>query len=325
MRVALRFAPRLIRREHLVAERSAVPGRIALFALALGGALALAGCVSTSELATVPTRVTGTAGAQGATTPDGGELWLIPSPAAGILMRASVYRPAGAGPFPLAIINHGSEQDPNERALAPLPAFPALTQWFLARGYAVVVPERLGHGLTGGPYLEDQGPCDGPDYVAAGNGAADSIAAAMKYMAGQAGFRPTGIIVAGNSAGAWGALALAARHPAGVSAVVDFAGGRGGHDDGMPLKNCSPDRLVAAAGIFGKGERIPTLWLYAANDTYFPPELSQRMADAFRAAGGNVEYHLLPAVGEEGHGLITTSGPSAPWVPYVDAFVRAHS
>ncbi|HVY19483.1 MAG TPA: CocE/NonD family hydrolase [Bauldia sp.] len=287
----------------------------------IAAALTLAACVSTSEQPDVAVRVSGAPGPQATTTSDGGELWLIPSPVDGLLMRATLYRPAGAGPFPLAIINHGSEQDANARASAPLPTFPAATAWFLARGYAVLIPERPGHGKTGGRYLEDQGPCDAADYVAAGNGAADSIAAVLTYMHVAASIRPTGVVLVGNSAGAWGALALAARKPAGVRAVIGFAAGRGGHNGGRPLSNCSPDRLVAAAGTFGKTSRLPTLLLYAANDTYFPPDLSGRIADAYRQAGGNVEYRLLPAISGEGHGLIADQ---AAWAPTVDAFLKAH-
>jgi hypothetical protein len=78
---------------------------------------------------------------------------------------------------------------------------------------------------------------------------------------------------------------------------------------------------VAAAGTFGATARIPSLWLYAANDTYFPPDLSGRMADAYRNAGGTIEYHLLPAISGEGHALIAQQ---AAWAPYVDAFLKAH-
>jgi pimeloyl-ACP methyl ester carboxylesterase len=250
--------------------------------------LFLAACVATTGQPDLPARLTGAAGPQGQATADGGELWLIPSSVPGLLMRATLYRPPGPGPFHLAIINHGSEQDPNQRAIAPLPSFPAATAWFVAHGYAVLIPERPGHGKTGGPYLEDQGPCNAADYVAAGNGAADSIAAALAYMHVSPAILPTGVVVVGNSAGAWGALALAARKPQGVRAIIDFAAGRGGHNGGRSLSNCSPDRLVAAAGTFGATARIPSLWLYAANDTYFPPDLSGRMADAYRNAGGTI-------------------------------------
>jgi hypothetical protein len=43
------------------------------------------------------------------------------------------------------------------------------------------------------------------------------------------------------------------------------------------------------------------LWIYAENDSYFGPELTKRMHNAFTAAGGDAEYHLLPAFGNDGH------------------------
>jgi homoserine acetyltransferase len=64
---------------------------------------------------------------------------------------------------------------------------------------------------------------------------------------------------------------------------------------------------------------MPTLWLYASNDSYFPPALSQEMAEAFRSAGGTVDYRLLPAVGKEGHRLIYA--PTTVWGSYLDAFL----
>jgi dienelactone hydrolase len=249
----------------------------------------------------------------------GGELWLIPSPQPGVAMRSTLFRPKGKGPYPLAVINHGSVEDPDERALMRLPSFPTLTAWLLARGYAVLVPQRPGHGKTGGRYAESEGPCGSADFFRAGESTADSIAAAIGYMVRQPFIRRTGILGVGNSAGGWGAMALAGRNPPGVAAIIGFAPGRGGREHGLPLNNCSPGRLVDAAARFGATARIPTLWLYAANDTYFPPKLSGRVADAFAAAGGKAEYRLLPRFGREGHALI--QAPPAVWSAPLEQFL----
>jgi homoserine acetyltransferase len=58
--------------------------------------------------------------------------------------------------------------------------------------------------------------------------------------------------------------------------------------------------------LFGKSARVPVTWLVAANDSYFPPELSRRLADAFRSSGGKVDFHVLAADGGEGHWLAET-------------------
>src|SRR5262249_16339147 len=91
---------------------------------------------------------------------------LVPSPEPSLLMHTAVFRPQGPGPFPLVVINHGSTQNEARRANYPLPAwdFEDISLWFVARGYAVVIPQRPGHGDTGGPYLENQNGCDNADY-----------------------------------------------------------------------------------------------------------------------------------------------------------------
>ena len=66
------------------------------------------------------------------------------------------------------------------------------------------------------------------------------------------------------------------------------------------------------------------LWIYARNDSYFGPEFSKRLADAFRAAGGNVEYHLLPDFEADGHFMIDSAAAVKIWAPLVSEFLRAH-
>ena len=66
---------------------------------------------------------------------------------------------------------------------------------------------------------------------------------------------------------------------------------------------------------------MPTLWLYAQNDSYFGPDLSRRMADAFRAAGGPADYRLLPPDGDDGHYLIYSGSAERTWGPIVEHFV----
>jgi dienelactone hydrolase len=251
------------------------------------------------------------------------QLWLISFPAANVDMRTLVFRPYGDGPFPLAVINHGSTQDAESRTSEPMQEFVALTSWFVHRGYAVAIPERPGHGRTGGPYLEDQGGCEDANYERSGLATADSIGVAVAYMTTQPFVRRNDVVVVGQSAGGWGALALASRNPPGVRAIINFGGGRGGRSFNQSNNNCAPERLISALRDFGSAARIPTLWVYTQNDSYFPPELSRRMAEEFGLAGGNVEYHLLPPFGAEGHLLAESSDPATAqiWGPTLDAFL----
>jgi dienelactone hydrolase len=106
-----------------------------------------------------------------------------------------------------------------------------------------------------------------------------------------------------------------------ITAVVNFAGGRGGRASDQPGNSCAPNRLVATAGLFGKTARIPTLWIYTENDSYVAPALSKQMADAYRAAGGRIEFHLLPAFGSDGHRLLASREGVPIWGPIVEKFL----
>ena len=78
----------------------------------------------------------------------GEEAWFVPGgpgpdgkPA---LLKARVFRPAGAGPFKVAVINHGSPASADKRPDMAVPAYRAASEWFVGRGYMVVVPQRRG-------------------------------------------------------------------------------------------------------------------------------------------------------------------------------------
>lgn len=232
--------------------------------------------------------------------------WRVPSPDTGIAAHALLFRPPGAGPFRLAVIAHASTQNGLRRGQMPQPEYRALSAFLVARGFAVLLPERLGHGATGGRYVEDQGGCDEADYARSGRATADEISLAMDYLRKQDFIRKDAAIVIGHSAGGWGALALANADPKAISAIIAFAPGRGGHANDEPNRICAPHTLLAAAAEFGKAARIPVTWLVATNDSYFAPALSLGLVDAFRGSGGKVDFRALPAVGSEGHWMIET-------------------
>ena len=236
-------------------------------------------------------------------------------------LQVRVLRPAGEGPFPIAVINHGSPESGSERTEMQVPTFRVLSEWLLARGYLVALPLRRGYGVVGGRWDESYGRCERPDYVAAGLETARDIEAVIAALSNRPFVRKGKTVVFGQSAGGWGSLALASRNPPDVIAYVNFAGGRGGHRNGQPHSNCAPEELVRAAAQFGRSARQPTLWLYAENDSYFAPGLARQMQQAFVQAGGRANLHLLPPVGEDGHRLISVAG-AALWGPAVEKFLR---
>src|SRR5262249_62235766 len=98
---------------------------------------------------------------------------------------------------------------------------------------------------------EDQGGCDDADYLKSGLATAATIEAAVDYMSAQSFIKKGRAVVVGQSAGGWGAIALASRNPPGVRAVMNFAGGRG-RGSFLPTQHkFGPDWLVVAGRAVG--------------------------------------------------------------------------
>ena len=229
------------------------------------------------------------------------QLWMVPGADSAVPLRTTVFKPrddSSQPRRPLAIINHGSDEG---REATSMPVFYWLSRWFVERGYVVALPQRRGHGATGGEAKEARDSCADPDHVTAGAEAADDIAGALHFMRAQDFVDPARVVVVGISTGGWGTLALAARNPEGVRLVVNFAGGRGAYAYGRANAICAPDRLIKALSKFAETAQVPSLWLYAVNDSYFSPALATSMAAAWNNAGGRAHLKQLRAYGSEGH------------------------
>jgi dienelactone hydrolase len=245
--------------------------------------------------------------------------WRIPGPG-GVLMDATVFRPPGAARAPLMVMNHGSPASSAERPGMKRPQFTAISSFFVGRGYVVVLPLRRGYGATGGHWAEDYGRCNNPNYVDAGLQTAADIRAAIDYMRGQPFVAPDRTVVVGQSAGAWGTVAISSLNPPGVPAMIAFAPGRGGHQP--VVGNCEPSALVKAAGKYGATARVPLLWVNAANDTFFAPDLVDRMVAAYTGAGGEAVHRPVGKFDGEGHNLAGSNRGVPIWTPLVAAFLQ---
>jgi dienelactone hydrolase len=261
------------------------------------------------------------------------EVWAIP--ASPVPMLAYLIRPigGGGGPFPLVVMNHGVSLDAKARSYFPVIEFRDAALWFARQGYVVVAPVRPGYGATAieiperglfGLFFSGVGKCSDAEFREAGLAVASIDKWIIDYMSTQSFIKRDDVIIVGQSGGGWGSIALGSQNPESVRAIIGFAAGRGGHLNGKPNNNCAPDQLVDAVAEFGRTARVPMLWIYTHNDSYFGPDLSKRMVEAFRAAGGNVEYHLLSDFGGDGHFLIDSAEAVQLWAPLVSEFLAKH-
>jgi len=255
------------------------------------------------------------------------EVWAIPVTLPTI---AYVVRPVGKGPFPLVVMNHGVSLNPQERSFFPLVEFRDAAMWFARRGYMVVAPTGSGYGAAAldvperglyGAFYSKIGTCDNPNFRDAGLAVALLDKWIIDYMTDQKVIVPDNVVVVGQSAGGWAAIALSSRNLPSVKAIITFAAGRGGRVGGKPNNNCAPDKLVEATGQLGHTARVPMLWIYIENDTFFGPALSKKMHEAYTGAGGSAEYHMLPPFGSDGHFLIDSADAIPLWAPLVSQFL----
>jgi dienelactone hydrolase len=195
------------------------------------------------------------------------EIWALPLP---LPMMAYLVRPVGDGPLPLVIMNHGVLLNPTDRSFFPLVEFRDAAKWFAQRGYLVVAPVGTGYGAAAidmpehglyGPFFSKVGKCSNPNFRAPGMAVAQVDLWIIDYLAAEKRIVPKDVIVVGQSAGGWAAIALSSMNPPSVKAIVVFAGGRGGRVDGKPNNNCAPNKLVETTGEFGRTARVPMLWI----------------------------------------------------------------
>lgn len=230
----------------------------------------------------------------------------------------TTFRPGGPGPFPVVVFSHGRGPD---NAYPSRFRFSVVADYFVRRGFAVLVPTRVGYGGLGNAIDPEVGQlrCD----VAAAERQVDSVrrhvVAALQWAGRQSWADPKRVIIAGGSVGGYTSVALAPMLSSPPIAVINFAGGSGGNPKRRPGAPCNPDRIANVLAKAGKGSAAPTLWIYAENDRYWGAKYPRDWHQAYVRAGGRAEFHMLGPVGDDGHDVI--GGGFSLWRPIADRFL----
>lgn len=237
-------------------------------------------------------------------------------------LDALIARPAdAAGPRPLAIITHGSPRSPADRANRTARSMITQARDLAYRGWVAVAFVRRGFGRSDGPFAEGYN-CDAPNFTRSLSIAAQDIEAVRAVASRMPGVDGTHVLGMGTSVGGASMLAWAATKPAGLVGIINLSGGTGSSAPGL---NCDENGLVSTFASFGEDVRVPTLWFYAQNDTFFGPALVQRLYKAFTRGGGTAELVTFGPVGKDGHEITTLFDGRLLWEPVMDRFLRQHS
>jgi dienelactone hydrolase len=150
-----------------------------------------------------------------------------------VRLEVVLFKPEGAGPFPLFVFNHGSTGAGTrpERFTRTSWNF-GLAEVFLDRGWMVAFPQRRGRGRSDGLYDEGFTPartngysCDPARSLPGADRALSDIEAAVKELLRRPDVSRRAILMGGNSRGGILSVAYAGKHPEQILGVINFVGG----------------------------------------------------------------------------------------------------
>ena len=184
-----------------------------------------------------------------------------------LVLEGFLFKPAGAGPFPTVVWNHGSEQNPGAGK-----QFDGIADMFVPHGYVVFAPVRRGHDESEGAYIAaTRGRVAGPHGQQAGDTLAARLLpteqlsdqlAGVSYLKALPFVDTTRMVVAGCSFGGIMAL-LAAEGHHGFKASLPMSPAAENWDHNTPLRA----RLIAGVADI----RIPVFLIQPPRDASLGP------------------------------------------------------
>ncbi|MCU0683766.1 MAG: S9 family peptidase [Polyangiaceae bacterium] len=223
---------------------------------------------------------------------------------------AFLYRPSGPGPFPAIIDVHGGPTAQSRRAFA------LSRQYFLSKGYAVLVPNVRGSTGYGKSYTK-------LDNLDLGGGPLKDVVACKQWLVQKANVAPDKVVVMGGSYGGYMALAAEAFTPDEFVANVDFFG----VSDLKTLVESFPPYWASSSGAiyqkfgdpknpdhakyqhdrspahFVEAMKRPLLVVQGDKDARVKKDQSDRIVEALKRRHVPVHYLVLE---NEGHGFTKT-------------------
>lgn len=227
-------------------------------------------------------------------------------------LETTLYAPPGTGPFPLVIINHGKAFG-NPR-FDPRARYPVVTREFIRRGYLVAIPMRAGYSKSSGSLIDS-----GCNSESNARLQAQDISAALMKLLERPEVDKSRVLLIGQSYGGMASIAVGTSHPPGVKGIINFAGGIRRSET-----TCNWQKgMIDAFAAFGNESKLPTLWFYGDNDSFWGAELPKSAHAAYVAAGGKAKLVSFGVFSEgDAHGMISSEKGVSIWWPQTEAFLN---
>jgi len=253
---------------------------------------------------------------------------VVEFPSGQLHLKGFLWKPAGRGPFPAVLFNHGSGGE-NANLTAGMQITESaeiLAPFFTRRGYAFFYPFRRGYGPSAkqAPFMQDvlqrEELSKGRDarqhlqFLLLTTEQLDDVTAALAFLRTLTDVDPQRIAIAGNSFGGQLTL-LAAERDKRVLAVVTFAAAAGSWDRSPELR----ERLLAAI----RKTDAAIMLTQAEND--FGTSAGRALSAELERLHKPHVLKIYPQVGlspEDGHNLLYEDIPA--WEVDVFAFLGEH-
>ncbi len=240
---------------------------------------------------------------------------IVDVPSGNLHLKAYFWKPAGPGPFPAVLFNHGSGgQDAAHTAGMPITeAAERLAPLFLKHGYAFLYLFRRGQGLSTdqAPFMQDllqrEEAAKGKDarqhlqFVLLTTEQLSDAMAGLSFLKHAPGIDAGRIAIAGHSFGGQLTL-LAAEHDKRIRATFTFAAAAGSWNRSPELRK----RLLTAM----RSTSAPIMLIHASND--YDTSAGHALADELERLHKTHQLRIYPAVGktsEDGHNFLYEAMP----------------
>ena len=235
-------------------------------------------------------------------------------------ITVTIWRDDAIKKAPYLLFSHGRAGTDQERGKFGRSSEKRNSEYFVSKGFTVILPTRIGYGVSGGSDADYSGACGNKNYLEARKVAIDQSKQVLNHVFDFSYIDRTKGIVVGQSVGGFTTIGLSAENISGLKGAINFAGGDGGDPIKSAEKPCGDYLIKDTFAKYGASNKVPTLWLYSVNDKFWGEQLPKDWFAAFQKAGGKGQFISLPAYKEDGHSIFR--GDLNAWKNDFEKFIK---
>jgi dienelactone hydrolase len=211
------------------------------------------------------------------------------------LLEAVIYRPLDDKQHPVMIFAHGRKGPYPPKNPKEYLAYDSVCKYFAKEDLVVMFVIRRGFGNSEGSAMDEYK--DTP--LLSGLEMVKDLSTAVDYIKSKDYVLKDKYVIAGHSQGGWAALSSSTVKIDGVTCVINFSGATN-YANAPRIPNWQPvvnRDLAETCKVLGKSNKVPTLWIYGAEEPNRTINETEEMFNTFVSSGGNAKLIILPGIG----------------------------